>query len=277
MKLLKVSKNGLATFLLRRVAVVLIIGICIQSLSIAGNSYFEDLYKHKYQTITREDVPPDELGGVIEKLRSMATSSTRPQSILIRLEDDEFIKSQVNQFEESEGRRRGGLTKARAPWVIPEVAKFLYIDDSPDAMRLPSGVDFYDEYSLSMTTAGLIKGILRDSPDIPERVKQWASKPPYLKDGTKFRDQLRAWWKLNKQIIEERRYDDIIIPDEASIRELAATAANEPPSFAQSQNPTEELEDQVTENIGMNWLLIAAGVVIFAAIGVMGLKFLGKS
>lgn len=156
------------------------------------------------------DIQPDEMPNEERLAYADALRNEKPwyKERLIRLKDEVTIDEVVREWAASEGRHRSirqNLKRSASPWMIPELAEFLYHDELPAPRSYPNPEMGHD-YGFSDATALVMFEILHRAPEVPEAVRGWATPRPRSERPFPV-PEMRRWWEENREHLENERYD----------------------------------------------------------------------
>jgi hypothetical protein len=204
----------------------------------SDEALFNDVKYKTYDTVTRSVIPKESIDGLIAKLKE--TPHAKHRSILIRLEDQDTIKNLTLEFIETKGQSLSAfqsISSSGAPWVLPNIADNLYVEESTDKLGLN-----YDEFSarpyygISVHTAQLMRQLLQLSQDIPEGVREWA-KQSRGTNNQDLRNSMRQWWNENQAAIETREYDKLTVPSGNPVANNQSRGAQPQPTSVKPEPP----------------------------------------
>lgn len=165
-----------------------------------------------WRTTSAETLRLPQNADVVQELRLMARGRnpiTAVPALLIRMGDEETIKSTVNLLQTARPNRRnipvGALAAAANPDVIPLLIDSLMIEEGPED-TFDGECQFVSP--LSMIAASIIRRTIAESPVFSQEVKEWQH-PLSKFDGTG-RDAIRRWWVLNQDALVRKDYKAVV-------------------------------------------------------------------
>lgn len=130
---------------------------------------------------------------------------------LLRLGHRPSIENLTQVFADTEGKSRIARQKLKtsaSPYVVHHLESFLFKDEKPERRLWTSGATADHDLGISHTTAKIILQILSDAPEIPARVRNWASSGS-VKSPEDLLDHVRNWWHSNEKALSSNAWLDL--------------------------------------------------------------------
>ena len=178
-------------------------------ISLPGNDatmveeYADELRGATVTDIHRDSIPLDILDQVIAELRK----GDYNHRTLLRLGDEATIGEIISYYREREGGDRTvneTIRNSASPWMIEELAEFLYVDDGINPREWTRDMIGWGDWGISHLTAEMIIKITGTAPEFSEDTRRSAAmmfsrRPDFVTD-------VITWWEENEIHFENEEY-----------------------------------------------------------------------
>ncbi len=154
------------------------------------------------EQINRDVLPKGNEEAVLWVLRK-----ERAYDALFRLNDQPAIDEFISKYRAKKGLDRflpKYLKDCKAPYILDELAPFLYEGPDYEHRRSTTGGEYYDDHGCAQTTATAMGEIIAKAPEFSEAVRKSVNDRVGESPAT-----MRAWWEKNQQALREERYGEV--------------------------------------------------------------------
>ena len=253
--------------------------------------YTDELRSTPVKDIHLDSIPIDILDQIIAELRK----GDYNHRTLLRLGDDGTIEEVIKYYREREGGDRTvneAILNSASPWMIEELAEFLYVDDGIRPREWTRDMIGWGDWGISHLTAEIIIEITATAPEFSEDTRRSAAmmfsrRPDFVAD-------IITWWEENEAHFENEEYH-LVRPVSWDLQEdIEEEDLERDEEVGESESPGDEIPeteertpepDSGTREAGEEeqnrtiWLWRIAGIValVLIAFGAFNLHSRGKS
>lgn len=173
--------------------------------------------------------------GKIDHIGVASAAQDNAQIVLMRLGDDQTIQQVVAQYQQYNSSYvlshiPDMLEWSKQPATITYLASDFYLnDDASQSINLKENWETVGVPARSIYSGVIALEIIKRAPEFSEEMKAWA-KVAYalrLKDPSKFKRLMQAWWNENKNAFTQRNYS-AVHPVDINSFEASAPASVQP-------------------------------------------------